>query len=62
MFPRYIESKRARPDMTIVLWQLADYHYELEWTGGKTKDLPETPFEDAKKALEDAWEHETYDG
>ena len=48
MFPHFITSKRFKTGMTVVMWQLDHYHYEIDITGtnGYVK-LPDTSFEDA---------------
>ena len=44
MFPHFIMSKNVNHNH-VVLWQLGDYHYEIEFTGGKTIDLDDTAYE-----------------
>jgi hypothetical protein len=50
MFPHFIASKNVN-NQHVVLWQLGDYHYEIEHTAHAkpTVDLPNTPSEDAVK-------------
>jgi hypothetical protein len=52
MFPHYIISKRNVLGKYVTVWQLGDYHYEIEFTGGEVIDLPNTSCDDALRIMQ----------